>query len=68
MSLVASTTVDLARIQFATTSSWYTVFAGSALVLLFALHGAGYLTLRTTGELCERASRTARALAVPAAA
>jgi cytochrome d ubiquinol oxidase subunit II len=53
--------------KFADLFSWYTVFAGIALVLLFALHGAGYLTLRTTGELCERASRTARALAVPAA-
>jgi cytochrome d ubiquinol oxidase subunit II len=45
----------------------YTVFAGLAVVLLFAFHGASYLTLRTTGELCERAAATARRLAVPAA-
>jgi cytochrome d ubiquinol oxidase subunit II len=45
----------------------YTVFAGLALVLLFAFHGASYLTLRTTGELCERAAATARRLAIPAA-
>ena len=45
----------------------YTVFAGLAVVLLFAFHGACYLTLRTTGELCERAARAARRLAVPAA-
>ena len=43
----------------------YTVFAGLAVVLLFAFHGACYLTLRTTGELCERAARAARRLAVP---
>jgi cytochrome bd ubiquinol oxidase subunit II len=45
----------------------YTVFAGIALVLLFAFHGATFLTLRTTGELCERCRRAARLLAVPAA-
>ena len=33
------------------------VFAGVAVVLLFAFHGATFLTLRTTGELCERAER-----------
>jgi cytochrome bd ubiquinol oxidase subunit II len=47
--------------------SLYTVFAGLAVVLLFTFHGACYLTLRTTGELCERAARAARRLAVPAA-
>jgi cytochrome bd ubiquinol oxidase subunit II len=47
--------------------SVYTVFAGIVTVLLFAFHGATYLTLRTTGELCERAARMARSLAVPAA-
>ena len=36
-------------------------------VLLFSFHGASFLTLRTTGELCERAARTARMLALPAA-
>jgi cytochrome bd ubiquinol oxidase subunit II len=45
----------------------YTVFAGLAVVLLFTFHGAAYLTLRTRGELCARAERTARRLAVPAA-
>ena len=47
--------------------SWYTVFAGIAVVILFAFHGATYLTLRTSGELCERAAATARRLAIPAA-
>src|SRR5213592_3664976 len=42
--------------------SWYTVFAGIAVVILFAFHGATYLTLRTSGELCERAAATARRL------
>src|SRR5881398_1194661 len=32
----------------------YTVFAGIAFVLLFAFHGANYLTLRTTGDLHKR--------------
>ena len=45
----------------------YTVFAGIAVVLLFAFHGATFLTLRTAGELSERARHTARRLAVPAA-
>ena len=48
--------------------SAYTVFAGVAVVLFFAFHGAVYLTLRTTGDLCERALQTARRLALPAAA
>src|SRR2546429_6245379 len=48
--------------------SVYTVLAGAAFVLLFAFHGADYLTLRTSGDLCERARRAARALAVPAVA
>ena len=34
-------------------------FAGIAVVLLFAFHGATFLTLRTTGDLCERARRAA---------
>jgi cytochrome d ubiquinol oxidase subunit II len=45
----------------------YTVVAGLAFVLLFALHGAVYLTLRTTGDLHARAVRTATRIAVPAA-
>ena len=45
----------------------YTVVAGLAVVLLFAFHGATYLTIRTRGDLCERASAAARRLS-PAAA
>jgi cytochrome d ubiquinol oxidase subunit II len=48
--------------------SLYSLFAGLATVVLFAFHGATFLTLRTTGELCERASRAARLLSVAAAA
>ncbi len=47
--------------------SVYTVLAGLATVLLFALHGATFLTLRTTGELQERATLAARRLCAPAA-
>jgi cytochrome d ubiquinol oxidase subunit II len=46
----------------------YTVFAGIAVALLFAFHGATFLTLRTSGELLERARRVARTLSIPAAA
>jgi cytochrome bd ubiquinol oxidase subunit II len=46
----------------------YSVAAGVAVVLLFAFHGATFLTLRTAGELCERAAGAARRLAIPAAA
>jgi cytochrome d ubiquinol oxidase subunit II len=46
----------------------YTVLAGVAVVVLFAFHGATFLTLRTTGDLYMRASRTARTLSLPAAA
>jgi cytochrome bd ubiquinol oxidase subunit II len=46
----------------------YTIAAGIAVVLLFAFHGATYLTLRTSGDLCERAAVTARRLSIPAAA
>jgi len=45
----------------------YTVFAGLAVVLLFAFHGATFLTLRTTGDLRERAEHAARRLSIPAA-
>ena len=48
--------------------SGYTVVAGIAFVLLFVFHGASFLTIRTSGELCERAGRTARTLAFPAVA
>ncbi len=47
--------------------SLYTVLGGIAVVLLFAFHGATYLTLRTTGELCRRAAATAGRLSVAAA-
>src|SRR5262245_22441376 len=45
----------------------YTVLAGLAVVALFAFHGATFLTLRTAGELCERARHTAIRLSLPAA-
>ncbi len=44
----------------------YTVTAGVAVVLIFVFHGATFLTLRTTGELCERAAAAARRLAIAA--
>jgi cytochrome bd ubiquinol oxidase subunit II len=51
---------------FADLFSFYTVSAGIAVVLLFAFHGATFLTLRTGGELHERAADTTRRLALPA--
>jgi cytochrome d ubiquinol oxidase subunit II len=45
----------------------YTILGGVTVVLLFAFHGATFLTLRTVGELCERAAATARRLSVAAA-
>jgi cytochrome bd ubiquinol oxidase subunit II len=47
--------------------SLYSILAGIAVCLLFALHGAVFLSLRTLGDLRERARRTASRLA-PAAA
>jgi cytochrome bd ubiquinol oxidase subunit II len=47
--------------------SAYTILAGVAVVLLFALHGSIFLTLRTSGALCERAATAARRLCVPVA-
>ena len=44
--------------------SAYTVLAGATVVCLFALHGATYLSLRTLGDLRERAAATARRLSV----
>jgi cytochrome bd ubiquinol oxidase subunit II len=46
----------------------YTVVAGLAIVAIFVFHGATFLTLRTSGDLCERASHTARRLSFPALA
>ena len=43
--------------------SAYTIVAGIAVCLLFALHGAVFLTLRTLGDLRERSRRTASRLA-----
>ena len=45
----------------------YSVFAGVAVVALFAFHGATFLTLRTTGDLRDRAEAVARRLAIPGA-
>jgi cytochrome d ubiquinol oxidase subunit II len=45
----------------------YTVVAGLAFVLLFALHGAVYLGLRTNGDLRARAGQWAARIALPAA-
>jgi cytochrome d ubiquinol oxidase subunit II len=45
--------------------SGYTVLAGLAVVLLFALHGAIFLTLRTQGALRRRAASAAQRLAIP---
>ena len=47
--------------------SGYTVLGGIAFLLLFAFHGANFLTLRTTGDLLDRAKSAARTLAIPAA-
>jgi cytochrome d ubiquinol oxidase subunit II len=45
----------------------YTLLGGVAVVLLFAFHGATYLTLRTTGELCRRAAAAAGRLSIASA-
>ena len=42
--------------DFADIFNLYTVLGGITIVLLFAYHGATYLTIRTTGALCERAA------------
>jgi cytochrome bd ubiquinol oxidase subunit II len=47
--------------------SVYTVLGGVTIAVLFVFHGATFLTLRTTGDLCERAATTARRLSVAAA-
>ena len=47
--------------------SGYTVLGGVTIVLLFAFHGSTYLTLRTAGDLCERAAATSRRLSLVAA-
>jgi cytochrome d ubiquinol oxidase subunit II len=45
----------------------YSVFAGIAVVALFAFHGATFLTLRTMGDLRARSETAARRLAIPGA-
>jgi len=45
----------------------YALFGGVTWVALFAFHGALFLTLRTSGDLEERAHRAAMRLAPPAA-
>jgi cytochrome d ubiquinol oxidase subunit II len=44
----------------------YTVVAGLVVVVVFAYHGATFLTLRPTGGLLERAEHAARRLLIPA--
>ncbi|RIV18042.1 cytochrome d ubiquinol oxidase subunit II [Alicyclobacillaceae bacterium I2511] len=46
--------------NFFTLLSPYTVVGGLSMVLMFALHGALFLSLRTVGELQVRARQTAR--------
>jgi len=53
--------------SFSDLFSVYTVLGGLAVVALFAFHGAGYLTLRLTGDLCERAAHAKWYLAPVAA-
>ena len=48
--------------------SVYSVLAGVTFVVLFAFHGAGFLTLRLTGDLCARAAHAKWRLALPAVA
>ena len=47
--------------------SVYTVLGGLAFVLIFLFHGATFLTLRTTGDLLERATVAARRFSIVAA-
>jgi cytochrome d ubiquinol oxidase subunit II len=46
--------------------NWYTILGGIAVVLVFAAHGAGFLTLKVDGDLRTRAVRTAQRLSVVA--
>jgi len=46
----------------------YTVLGGLTVVAIFAFHGATFLTLRTTGDLLERAKTASKQLSVLAAA
>jgi cytochrome d ubiquinol oxidase subunit II len=51
--------------NFADLFSPFTVAAGIDVVALFAFHGATFLALRSTGELCQRAAMAARRLSIP---
>jgi len=53
--------------SFSDLFSPYTVFAGIAVLLLFAFHGASFLSLRTLGNLHDRSRTAARRLAIPVA-
>jgi cytochrome d ubiquinol oxidase subunit II len=46
---------------------WYTLLTGALATTVFALHGANYVALRTTGELRQRARRMALGSALPTA-
>ncbi len=46
----------------------YTVFAGIAVVVLFAFHGTTFLSLKVAGDLHGRVLAASRLLAIPAAA
>jgi cytochrome bd ubiquinol oxidase subunit II len=48
--------------------SWYSVTAGLSIVLLFLLHGALFLSLKTEGELRDRARRFANRIGAWASA
>lgn len=45
--------------------NWYALLGGVATVLTFALHGAIFLSMKTTAELMERSQKAARRLWIP---
>jgi cytochrome d ubiquinol oxidase subunit II len=45
--------------------NWYALLGGIAAVLVFILHGAIFLNMKTTGEVHEKAHNTARKLWLP---
>jgi cytochrome d ubiquinol oxidase subunit II len=53
--------------NFVTLLQPYALYTGVTLVVLCLLHGATFLALKTTGEVRDRAGRTARRVAPPAA-
>lgn len=48
--------------QFFDYFNWFSIVGGVALTLLTYLHGLNYITLKTTGVMCERAQNYAQAL------